>query len=100
MAKPGEFAVDPPVIPGGVLRGQPQDQPAQVGGRVTACGAAAGLGPALLDQVPMPSQRSCLVTIRCSWQAWDSNRGSAANTARSAHDRRGRLTWRRSTVTS
>ena len=55
VAKPGEFAVDPPVIPGGVLRGQPQDQPAQVGGRVTACGAAAGLGPALLDQVPVPS---------------------------------------------
>jgi hypothetical protein len=30
----------------------------------------------------------------------DSNRTSVANTARSAQDRRGLLTWRRSTATS
>ena len=40
------------------------------------------------------------VMIRCRWPTWDSNRVSAANTARSAHDRRGRWTWRRNTVTS
>jgi hypothetical protein len=40
------------------------------------------------------------VTIRCIRQAWDSNWVSAANTARSAYDSRGRLTWRRSTATS
>ena len=39
------------------------------------------------------------VTIRFSRQAWDSNPASAANTARSAHDSRGPLTWRRSTAT-
>jgi hypothetical protein len=37
------------------------------------------------------------VTIRCSRQAGDSNRVSAANTARSAQDNRGLLTWRRNT---
>jgi hypothetical protein len=40
------------------------------------------------------------VTIRCGRQVWDSSRASAANTARSAQDRRGLLTWRRSTATS
>lgn len=40
------------------------------------------------------------VTIRCTWPAWDSNRISAANTARSAQDSCGLLTWRRSTATS
>ena len=40
------------------------------------------------------------VTMRCSRQARDSNRASAANTARSAHDSRGLLTWRRNPATS
>jgi hypothetical protein len=40
------------------------------------------------------------VTIRCSRQAWDSNRVNAANTARSAQDSCGLLTWRRNTATS
>jgi hypothetical protein len=56
VTEPGEFAVDPPVTPGGVLRGQPQNQPAQFGGRAAAYGAAAGLDPALLDQIPVPPQ--------------------------------------------
>jgi hypothetical protein len=38
--------------------------------------------------------------IRCSWQAGDRSRVSAANTARSAHDSRGLRTWRRNTATS
>jgi hypothetical protein len=40
------------------------------------------------------------VTIRGNRQAGDSDRVSAANTARSAQDSRGLLTWRRNTVTS
>jgi hypothetical protein len=44
------------ITPGGVLRGQPQNQPAQCGCRAAACGAAAGLDPALLDQIPVPPQ--------------------------------------------
>jgi hypothetical protein len=55
VAKPSKFAVDAPVTPSEVLCGQPQDQPAQFGRRATACGATARLGPALLDQVPVPS---------------------------------------------
>jgi hypothetical protein len=38
-------------------------------------------------------------TMRCRRQTGDSNRVSAANTARSAQDSRGLLTWRRNTVT-
>jgi len=56
VTEPGEFALDPPVTPGGVLRDQPQNQPAQGGCRAAACGAAAGLGPALRDQIPVPPQ--------------------------------------------
>jgi hypothetical protein len=56
VAQPSKFTVDAPVTPRGVLRGQPQDQPAQFGRRATARGVAAGLGPALLDEVPVPSQ--------------------------------------------
>jgi hypothetical protein len=55
VAKPSKLTPDAPVTPRGVLCGQPQDQPAQLGRRATACGATAGLGPALLDQVPVPS---------------------------------------------
>jgi hypothetical protein len=40
------------------------------------------------------------VTIRCNRHAPDSNRVNAANTARSAQDSRGLLTWRRNTATS
>lgn len=37
---------------------------------------------------------------RCRRQAWDIHRVSAANTARSDHDSRGRRTWRRNTAAS
>jgi hypothetical protein len=40
------------------------------------------------------------VTMRFRRQMGDSNRVSAANTARSAHDSRGLRTWRRNTATS
>jgi hypothetical protein len=57
VAKSDEFALDPSVPPGGVLRGQPQDQPAQFGCRAAAAGSAAsGLGPASFHQVPVPPQ--------------------------------------------
>jgi hypothetical protein len=39
------------------------------------------------------------VTMRCRRQTGDSNRATAANTARSAQDSRGLLTWRRHTAT-
>jgi hypothetical protein len=45
VAESGEVALDPSVPPGRVLRGQPQDQLAQLGCRGPAAGAAAGLGP-------------------------------------------------------
>ena len=100
VAKPGEFAVDAPVTPGGVLCGQPQDQPTQFGCRAAACGAAARRGPALLDQVPAPSQDRARGTTRGSRQVGDSSRVIAANTARSAHDSHGLGIWRRNTATS
>ena len=48
----------------------------------------------------MPAQDRSGVTIRRSRLAWDNNRLSAADTARSAQDSRGRWTWRRNTATS
>ena len=55
ITKPRKFTPDAPVTPAGVLRGQPQDQPAQLGCRATSCDATARWGPALLDQVSVPS---------------------------------------------
>ena len=55
VAEPGEFAVDPPVAPGWVLRGQAQDQRAQLGCCGVAFGAAvSGLSPASDHQVSVP----------------------------------------------
>jgi hypothetical protein len=49
--------VDASVTPGGVLGGQPQDQPAQLGWAAPAAPlVASGLGPAPLHQVPVPPQ--------------------------------------------
>lgn len=45
LAEPGEFALDPTVTPGGVLRGQSQDQLARLECPRAVAGAAAGLGP-------------------------------------------------------
>jgi hypothetical protein len=57
VAEPGKFALDPPVAPGRVLRGQSQYQLAQFGCRATAAGAAASrLAPASPHQVPVPAQ--------------------------------------------
>jgi hypothetical protein len=76
VAKPREFAVDAPVTPGGVLRGQPQHQPAQSG---------AVRRPAVRrrDWVQRCLTRSWChrkivagVTIRGSWQARDNSRVS------------------------
>jgi hypothetical protein len=40
------------------------------------------------------------VTIQCSRHAWENNPAGAANTTRSAQDRRDLLTWRHNTTTS
>jgi hypothetical protein len=57
VAEPGKFALDPPVAPDRVLRGQSQYQLAQFGYRATAAGAAASrLAPASPHQVPVPAQ--------------------------------------------
>jgi hypothetical protein len=40
------------------------------------------------------------VTIQCSRDAWENNPAGAANTTRSAQDRRALLTWRHNTTTS
>ncbi|MGH3435459.1 MAG: hypothetical protein ACRDRN_03225 [Sciscionella sp.] len=56
VAEPGEFAVNPSVSPGRVLRSQAQHQPAQLRCRGPAAGAAPwGLGPAPCHQVPVPA---------------------------------------------
>jgi hypothetical protein len=68
--------------------------------RAAACAAAARRGPALLTSARCHRKIVLGVTIRGSRQVGDSSRVSAANTARSAHDSRGRLTWQRSTATS
>ncbi len=57
VAKPGQFAMDAPISPGGVVGGQPQHQPAQLGWGAPAAGAVTPvLDPAPLHQVPVPPQ--------------------------------------------
>jgi hypothetical protein len=57
VAEPGEFALEPPVAPSRVLRGQSQHQLAQLRCRGPATGAAAsGLGPSSGHQVSAPPQ--------------------------------------------
>jgi len=63
-----------------------------------AASVALGLGPASLHQIPVPPQNRGRATIRCNRHAPDSNRGSAASTARSAQDSRGLLTWRNTAI--
>ena len=60
VAEAGEFALDPPISPGRVLRGQAQHQLAQLESRgPTPSAAASRLGPASPHQVPMPPQHRC-----------------------------------------
>jgi len=57
IAEPGQFAMDASITPGGVLGGQPQHQPTQLGCRAPAAASrASGLSPASLHQVPVPPQ--------------------------------------------
>jgi hypothetical protein len=62
-------------------------------------GGPTGAGGCRFTRSPCYRTMVAGVTIRCSRPAWDSNQASAANTARSAQDRRG-LTWRHNTATS
>jgi hypothetical protein len=94
--------VDAPVTPRGILGSQLQDQPAQLGWGAATAGSAVSGGWLQRRFTRSRCHRKMVagVTIRCSRQAGDSNRVRAANTARSAQDNRGLLTWRRNTATS
>ena len=56
FSKPGKFTVDAPGAPRRVLRCHPQDQATQLWHRRGPTGLAVRVGPAALDQVPMPAQ--------------------------------------------
>jgi hypothetical protein len=87
--------------PGQVLRGQTQHQLARLGCRGLAPGAAAsGLGPSSGHQISGPPQDRLRSNDPMQAASRDSHQVSAANTARSAQDKRGLLTWRRNTATS
>jgi len=100
LSKPGQFTVDAPVAPRRVLRCHRQDQATQFWHRRGPTGLAVRVGPAAVDQVPMPAQH-------CLWRhesmepmlCWE-EAGQRRETARSGQKERGRLTCRPKTATS
>ena len=99
LSKPGQFTVDAPVAPRRVLRCHRQDQATQFWHRRGPTGLAVRVGPAAVDQVPMPAQH-------CLWRhesmepmlCWE-EAGQRRETARSGQKERGRLTCRGKTAT-
>jgi hypothetical protein len=90
----------PPVTPGRVLRGQPQDQRRSSGAVERPVAQPWGWVHRRVARSRCHRRIVARVTIRCNRHVGDSNWVNAANTARSAQGRCGLFTWRRNTATS
>jgi hypothetical protein len=90
----------PPVTPGRVLRGQPQDQRRSSGAVERPVAQPWGWVHRRVARSRCHRRIVARVTIRCNRHVGDNNWVNAANTARSAQGRCGLFTWRRNTATS
>jgi len=98
VAQPGQFSGDAPVAPGGVFGRQPQNEPVdRRPGWRPPCRCRLRVQRCFTRSA---CQRSSVpgVTSMPNRRAFGRSPASAATTVRSAHDRRGRATCRRSTA--
>jgi hypothetical protein len=100
VTEPGQFAMHPAISPGWVLLRKPQQH--QVADLLAGPGRPGRFGYVHLHLIRRRCQASEVPGVTSRWERNTacSSRASAARTARSAQSGFGRVTWRRSTVTS